>query len=300
MRKIILTQGLPASGKSTWAREYQKKNPNTVLVNKDELRAMLHQGIHSKGREAMVLNIRDSIIMKALAERQDVIVHDTNLHYKHIDQIRKIAEMLPWKGTCEVIIQDFTDIPLEECIRRDQNRPNYVGEKVIRTMYNQYLKPKTEAIAALKWDENLPSTIICDLDGTLCLLNGRNPYDASTCENDLVNPAMYGILSAMQYKFENTMPEGKIKIMFCSGREDKYRDQTIGWLRNNGMLEDSFKLYMRKTGDNRKDSIIKKEIYEEHIKGKYNVLFVLDDRNQVVDLWRSLGLTCLQVAPGDF
>ena len=55
------------------------------------------------------------------------------------------------------------------------------------------------------------------------------------------------------------------------------------------------KLVMRKTGDYRKDSIVKREMFEEHIEGKYNVLFVLDDRNQVVDMWRKeLGLTCLQ------
>jgi hypothetical protein len=57
---------------------------------------------------------------------------------------------------------------------------------------------------------------------------------------------------------------------------------------------------MRKTDDFRKDSIIKEEIYQENIEGKYNVLCVLDDRNQVVDFWRAKGLTCFQVAPGDF
>jgi len=57
---------------------------------------------------------------------------------------------------------------------------------------------------------------------------------------------------------------------------------------------------MRKTGDSRKDSIVKREIFEEHIKGKYRIQFVLDDRNQVVEMWRQLGLTCLQVAEGDF
>jgi hypothetical protein len=57
---------------------------------------------------------------------------------------------------------------------------------------------------------------------------------------------------------------------------------------------------MRETGDRRKDSIIKKEIFDRHIRDVYNIEFVLDDRNQVVELWRSLGLTCLQVADGDF
>jgi hypothetical protein len=57
---------------------------------------------------------------------------------------------------------------------------------------------------------------------------------------------------------------------------------------------------MRKSGDYRKDYEVKKEIYETYIKDKFNVLCVLDDRQSVVDMWRSLGLTCLQVNYGDF
>ena len=57
---------------------------------------------------------------------------------------------------------------------------------------------------------------------------------------------------------------------------------------------------MRTIGDHRSDFIIKQEIYEREFKGKYNVLYVLDDRNQTVNMWRALGLTCLQVAAGDF
>jgi hypothetical protein len=61
-----------------------------------------------------------------------------------------------------------------------------------------------------------------------------------------------------------------------------------------------YELFMRKTSDSRKDTIIKKEIFFDNINGLYNVRFVLDDRNSVVANWRSMGLTCLQVAEGDF
>ena len=61
---------------------------------------------------------------------------------------------------------------------------------------------------------------------------------------------------------------------------------------------------MRITGDGRNDTIVKKELYEENIKGNYEILFVLDDRNSekypVVGMWRELGLTCFQVADGNF
>ena len=57
---------------------------------------------------------------------------------------------------------------------------------------------------------------------------------------------------------------------------------------------------MRKEGDHRRDSIVKKEIYDTLIKDEFDVEFVLDDRQQVVDMWREIGLKCLQVAEGNF
>ncbi len=87
-------------------------------------------------------------------------------------------------------------------------------------------------------------------------------------------------------------------IILLSGRMDTYRPQTESFLTKNSVPHSH--LWMRAEGDMRKDSIIKREIYEREIAGKYNVLFVLDDRNQVVDMWRSLGLTVFQVAEGDF
>lgn len=58
-------------------------------------------------------------------------------------------------------------------------------------------------------------------------------------------------------------------------------------------------LLMRPKKDNRKDSVIKKELFDK-IKDKYNIQYVFDDRDQVVEMWRELGLTCLKVADGNF
>ena len=79
---------------------------------------------------------------------------------------------------------------------------------------------------------------------------------------------------------------------------DTYRPQTEAWLKEHKI--EYIALHMRQADDNRKDSIVKSEIYETFINGYYNVSFVLDDRNQVVEMWREKGLTCLQVAEGDF
>jgi len=89
------------------------------------------------------------------------------------------------------------------------------------------------------------------------------------------------------------------KIILLSGREEKYKEPTFRFLETHQINFDI--LLMRKTSDNRKDSIIKKEIFAEHIQDKYFIEFVLDDRNQVVDMWRNdLKLPCFQVYYGDF
>lgn len=282
MNKIILTKGLPASGKTTFARELLKKEPGKwKRINKDDLRAMLDNGVWSKANEKFIIQARDWLVVNALENKFNVIVDDTNLASKHEASMREYAKLCG----AEVEIADFTDVPLEECIKRDQKRANYVGEKVIRQMYNQFLKPKPETPICNATD---PQAIICDIDGTLALFGDANPYDRDFMQ-DKINMPVRGIVT-LYNKYH--------QVILLSGRMDKYREVTEAWLKANKVPYDH--LFMRKSEDVRKDSIIKKELYEENINGKYNVRFVLDDRNQVVDMWRSLGLTCLQVAPGDF
>src|ERR1035437_2631375 len=135
MKKVYITKGLPASGKSTWAKNLINENHNQYKrVNKDDLRAMLDNSVFSKDSEKLILRIRDSIILQSLENGKNVIVDDTNLATKHIDRITLLV-----KGLAEVIIQDFTDVPLDTCIERDLKRLASVGEKMIREMYNQHL-----------------------------------------------------------------------------------------------------------------------------------------------------------------
>ena len=90
------------------------------------------------------------------------------------------------------------------------------------------------------------------------------------------------------------------KILLFSGRSDRVKIKTQHWLKGNKVPYNG--LHMRKEGDHRDDRVIKKEMFEEVV-GMENiglVDFVFDDRNKVVEMWRELGLKCLQVAPGDF
>jgi len=285
---ILMLKGLPASGKSTWAKEQIDEHPGRFKrVNKDDLRAMLDNSRWSRANEKFVLKVRDFIVSQALEDGYSVIVDDTNLHPRHEIRLKEIAR----EKKADFEVKEFTDVPIEECIKRDLKRPNSVGPDVIRQMARQFnllqKRPVPEHIP------DLPTAIICDLDGTLALLNGRNPYDASDCVNDLLNRPVAQLLKTIC----RSRPE--VKILLVSGREQKYMHQTWDWLEKHDIPYDY--LFMRCTGDTRKDAIIKREIYDYYIRNQFNVWFVLDDRRQVVEMWRDeLGLPVFQVDWGEF
>jgi hypothetical protein len=155
----------------------------------------------------------------------------------------------------------------------------------------------------------LPWCVIYDLDGTAAIMGDRSPYDASKCDEvDRCNKPLRAVLwtmseDAYEYAVTDFNPvfesNGPLCFVAMSGRDSKYREPTKRFINKHDFPCDF--LYMRTEGDNRKDAIVKEEMYEQHIKGKYNVLVVFDDRNQVVDLWRKkLGIPCFQVNYGDF
>lgn len=323
MLKIILTVGIPACGKSTWAKEEVKKNPEKITrVNRDDLRNMMSNYHFSDANEKLVTSAKEHIIKEALRYGRDIIIDETNLNRRNFDDICKLVRSM--NIDCMVMEKGFF-IDLDEAIARDAARPGTgcVGEDVVRKFWkkaggaqHKHYKPRVEiiqrqttaSVEAGKPAVNsaLPLAIICDLDGTLSLFNSlrgdgsvdvrhsdaqtRSPYDASKCHEDTLNEPVAAVL-------ENMYKAG-YKIVFCSGREDTYREQTVRFLKKH--LNIQYELHMRRADDLRKDNVIKAEIYDTHIAPNYNVSFVLDDRNQVVDLWRSKGLQCWQVAPGAF
>jgi len=298
--KIIATRGLPASGKTTWANEQMSVFPEKryIRVNRDDIRKLLHNDEFTNSNEKLTRRARNRLIRLGIESDRNVIVDDTNLVPSTMASLKELAEEL--KVTFEVM--DFTDVSLEECIDRDQKRQNPVGKKVIMRMYNDFLKEDVTP-NWYKSESKLPSCIICDLDGTLSLFKGdwipkenqRSPYDWMRCANDLGNEPIKWLLHVA---FVGEHQYSDLKIILLSGREDSAKAETIKFLKNNFVHYNE--LHMRKAGDSRDDRIVKQELYEAHIKDKYFVRFVLDDRDRVVNLWRDLGLTCLQVAPGDF
>lgn len=280
MLQVIVTRGLPASGKSTWSKSVIDKNPNSYKrINKDDLRAMLDNDKHSTDMEKFILKVRDTLILLALQEGKHVIVDDTNLADKHIERIKQLIH-----GKAQLIIKDFTDIPLETCIKQDLKRSKSVGEKVIRDLYNQYLRK----IEVYNENKNLPKAIIVDVDGTLAIMNNRSPFDWNKVDQDSCNETIKNIVN--NYNGD--------KVIIMSGRDSICRDLTIQWLKGNNIKFDE--IFMREQGNMEKDSIVKRRLFDQNVRGKYYVEYVLDDRSQVVETWRSMGLICLQVAEGNF
>lgn len=139
-----------------------------------------------------------------------------------------------------------------------------------------------------------PQAIICDLDGTLALMGDRSPYDTARAVDDALNMPVANLIEV--YAHQDTFD---IRLILLSGREEKYRKVTEDWLQRHGITHYEV-LYLRPDNDRRKDYVVKREVYERQIKNKYGVLFVLEDRDQVVKMWRDIGLTCFQVEYGNF
>ena len=298
MTRLLITRGLPASGKTTFARKLQ---PRVVRVNRDDLRLMLHgERLFTQWAEAQVTHAQRAAVEALLRAHADVIVDDTNLRGK---TVREWAELAARFGA-GFEVHDFTDVPLEECLRRDAGRPEgvRVGEGPIRRMHERYLAGKNLPLPVpyvdpgapghvYDPDPELPPVVLVDIDGTVALMGARSPFDWGRVGGDAPNPAVIAAVRAMHAAGH--------AIVFCSGRDEVCRAETEAWLELYvGVPYEG--LFMRPAGDSRKDAIVKREIFESEIRDRWRVVGVFDDRQQVVRMWRALGLTVFQVAEGDF
>jgi predicted kinase len=298
MTRLLIPRGLPASGKTTFARKLQ---PQVVRVNRDDLRRMLHgRRLFTQWAEGQVTHAQRATVEALLRAHADVIVDDTNLRAKTVREWAELAAR--FHATFEV--HDFTDVPLEECLRRDADRPEQdrVGEEGIRRMHARYLAGKRLPLPVPSVDPGapgrvyvpdaeLPPAILVDIDGTVALMNGRSPYDWRRVGDDVPNPAVIAAVRAMSAAGN--------AIVFCSGRDAVCRAETQAWLELYvGVPYEG--LFMRPEGDHRRDAVVKREIFDREIRDRWRVVGVFDDRQQVVRMWRALGLTVFQVAEGDF
>ena len=136
-----------------------------------------------------------------------------------------------------------------------------------------------------------PTAVIVDVDGTLAIITDRSPYSHHGVLKDKPNAPVIAVARALAAQGHT--------LVIVSGRSELARVDTELWLKRHLGVEFDGQ-FMRAEADDRKDATIKREIFHREIEPRFNVLCVLDDRDQVVSMWRSLGLTCLQVAPGAF
>ena len=280
MQKIIMLKGLPASGKSTWAKEKINENSNYIRINKDDIRESI-TGKWTSKKEKIVISIRNSLIKTGISLGKNVIIDDTNLNPKHEQSLKTLAQEL---GVEFEINDSFLKVPVEECVERDIKRDKSVGYKVIYKMYYDYLyqDPSKKIVNS---SSKKRRCVICDIDGTLAHnYGGRNIYDLTRVKEDTPDPLVCAVLDGL----DSTFGIDYLDIIIVSGREDDCRKETEEWLYHNMIPYKA--LYMRKSGDKRDDAIVKEEIYKEFIEPEYCVLGVIDDRNKVVRMWEKLGV----------
>lgn len=293
MTTLTILRGLPGSGKTTRARELVADDPRCARVNRDDLRMMMFGAkVNLTPDQERAVTLAEHAMARALLPNWNVVTDDMNLRPRYVRDWLSIAAQ---RGADVVMVEMPT--PLDECIDRDAQRDAPVSADVIRRIAAKFLPggrflpipddPPSPTVPQYTQTGHLPPAVIVDIDGTLALKGDRSPYDMTRVGEDTVNWPVAGIVHALSEWYD---------IVYCSGRSEDARAATEQWLRTNDL---SGPLYMRAEGDIRRDSVVKRELLDR-IGEFYDVQAAIDDRQQVVDMWRAAGLLCLQVAPGDF
>jgi len=290
---IVLTRGIPASGKSTWAKQWVAEDPaNRVRLNRDDLRTMIGATDFDFATEKLVTHLQHEGARQALKAGKSVVIDDTNLRAKYVRA---------WFAIGPVEFRDFP-IDLELAIVRDKKRVKGVGESVIRGFHQKFITPNkgslppipeqeaTPAVEPYVPNTDLPVAIIVDTDGTVARMDGRSPYDYTQVHTDL---PVADVVALVRYLAADH------QVIGVSGRpEDEAGKDTLAWWQRHGIPFDEFYFRPADRKDVR-DDIIKRDIFDEHIRHNYNVVGVFDDRLRVVRMWHALGLTTYRVGDPD-
>ena len=277
-----MVSGLPGSGKSTRVKQLVKDSGNAGRVNRDDLRAMLFDGVWSGPREKVVVEIEKAISSILIKNNLTAIIDDTNLHQSHKDMWSNFS-----KENNATFEMNFTDTDLLTCIQRDKNRPKPVGEAVITRM----------ALEANMINFYKPIVIV-DIDGTIAdgshrehyvtLNNGRTKkdWDGYFCEMIYDKPIQHIINWVEELYKDNT-------ICIVSGRSDTYQLETLYWLRYVAKIKFDY-IFMRRGNDRRPDVEVKSDILAKL--PKEQIVFAIDDRPSVVNgCWRKNGVMVIPV-----
>ncbi len=295
--QLLILRGIPGCGKSTFAHQWLRDNPNGIRVNRDDIRMQMF-GKEVGVDEDIVTSVEHQMVETALKRGRSVIVDDTNIRHKYIKAFVSIAK----RHGVAVAIKQFNvdvDVAVERNTVRAALGGRDVPEMVIRKMHQQLkssgpfnidLEYTVEAVEPYVRPLNKQQAYLFDIDGTLADMVARGPFEWSKVGND--NPR-HQVVDTLQALYGCGY-----RIIVMSGRDAVCKPETIDWLDRNEIPFDE--IFMRPEGDMRKDNIVKQELFDKHVRFNYDVVAVFDDRQQVVDMWRAMGVDCFQVQPGDF
>ena len=285
MAHVEILRGISGSGKSTYART----QTDAVIVSRDLIRPMfgaVGKTVLSPEKERLVTRIELDLIREALYRGQDVIVDNTNLNDQFATRYADLAHTMGATFSEKLFCANVgvavgrTDVP----------------DSVVYRQAAQFAKIKPvvsrlpEPIRPIVMDENLPDTIIVDVDGTLAHNNPNNPrdpYDGSRAGEDHVDETLAAMLDVLD---ENYF------IHIVTGRGLRHRHLTEEWLKDHAISYDH--LWTRPDNDTSvPDAWVKYQIAKE-IARTHNIVGVFDDRERVIDMWRAAWIKTFDVGQG--
>lgn len=285
---LVLMVGPPGSGKSTFSKLY--RNAGYTYINQD-----------SQGREH--LHNFDIAVLAG----QNIIVDRMGFSKQQRSRYLDIGKKHGYT-TKIIVLHESYAVCFQRCMDR-KDHETIKEEKAARSALGMFFSKyervddKEADIVQRIWPEgNKPSAIICDLDGTLCNVEHRRGFvnkpkgerkDWSGFFKAMVNDTPNKWCMDLLKKFSN-----EHTIVYCSGRPDDWRKTTAEWLQLHEAPVGP--LYMRNRHDSRQDNIAKEIILDFEILTKFTPYFMIDDRKQVVDMWRARGYVCLACAEGNF
>lgn len=286
MPKMLVCRGIPSSGKSFIAKQLNESLKGIILSTDSVLYDSTGQYLFSADYMGLSHALNQAKCKEVCRRGLNVIIDNTNTTTKEVQPYYDIA--MEYGYDFEMVLPSTSWMwDVEECFKRNTHN---VPLETIQRMRNRFesnekvlnkLKQKkmVEPIVPYLPLQDKPACLICDLDGTLSNFEGiRGPYDTAQCEKDKVNEQVANAL----YHYSGY-------IILMSGRDSKFRPQTENWLNKHNIYYNA--LLMRKEDDLRRDSTIKLELFNEYIRGKYNVECVYDDRLSVIrECWQKLGV----------
>ena len=310
-QELILTRGVPASGKSTWAQQWVSQDPaNRERVNRDDIRFQLFntympldsEGKPDKNKENQVTQVEQSLIRNALRQGKSVVSDNTHLVPRGWKSYFALAD----EAGVKVRNKDFP-ISLDEAKRRNAARDRVVPEFVLDNMYSR-LGPNGEFHY---FDRSYTPTpfrkplkkgghgIVFDMDGTLSDIRqwrhlvapGQKFRDFDTFHrSSFFSPPNEEVL-----QMAHDAQEAGLAIVIVTARSEPYREVTELWLKNHDVDFDN--IYMRAEGDNRKDYDVKREILADILED-YDIVHAVDDNPAVNRMWFQSAGILTTIVPG--